>query len=71
MQYAFGTERKHGSVTKTLFCTVEEAEYTYCVSISGRCRQNLLLKFQSGSENVVHVCKSILKFFLNLSVSWI
>lgn len=62
-----GLERKHRSITKETFYTVEGTEYTYCVSLSGRSR----LKFQSGRENVLCGYKSNLKMIFSLSDPWI
>lgn len=61
-----GLERKHGSIPKEMFYTVEETKYAYCVSLSGRNRLKLLLKFQSGRENAVCGYKSTLKMMFYL-----
>jgi len=50
---------------------VKETEYTYSISLSGRSRLMLLLKFQSGRENVVCGYKKTLKMIFSLSVPWI
>lgn len=66
-----GLERKHGSIAKEMFYTVEETEYTYGVSLSGRSRLKLLLKIiQSVREHVVCGYQSTLKIVFILSVPW-
>lgn len=67
-----GLERKHGSITKEMFYTMEETGNTCNVSLSGRSRLKLLLKIiQSVREHVVCGYKSTLKIIFILSVPWI